>query len=350
MDLERQFYKWYKKVSFDVPQHQIDMRWQGIEQAENVREIEEIMGLIRIFLKLPCDVGIKEWFIECFSNIDKGFDDNNEEELSVLAGAILAKLLEGDDGIFIAYSLQVLEPYYDFILKDLWILACDRIRELSIETNRANTEQETQIQLIDPNWETEITEEGQLSENAFKTLISVIKKMEENIRILDSKNNNLMNENTIAQERIGILSWIVGEWSDWLETPLSEIKDINGAVVLGVELESLVRGYPGPYAAEAFLSKMLNKCKKGISEVSLTELIDEQEISIKEKIVNKYGDECESRNLPIIAALKASLTVDGKKEWLPAYKKAWKINPDSLKMSLIKWSMLIYQECMVSSY
>ena len=70
--------------------------------------------------------------------------------------------------------------------------------------------------------------------------------------------------------------------------------------------------------AEAFLSKMLNKCKKGISEVSLTELIDEQEISIKEKIVNKYGDECESRNLPIIAALKASLTVDGKKEWFPA--------------------------------
>ena len=86
-------------------------------------------------------------------------------------------------------------------------------------------------------------------------LIGGIKKMEENIRILDSKNNNLMNENTIAQERIGILSWIVGEWSDWLETPLSEIKDINGAVVLGVELESLVRGYPGPYAAEAFCLK-----------------------------------------------------------------------------------------------
>ena len=96
--------------------------------------------------------------------------------------------------------------------------------------------------------------------------------------------------------------------------------------------------------------KMLNKCKKSVSEVSLTELIDEQGISVKEKIVEKYGSECESRNLPIIAALKASLTVDGKKEWLPAYKKSWKINPDSLKLSLIKWSMLIYQECLVSSY
>lgn len=349
MDLERNFYKWYKKVSFDVPQNQIDMRWQGIKQAEDIKEIDEIVGLIRIFLKLSCDAGIKEWFIECFSNIDKGFDDNNEEELAVLAGATLAKLLQGEDGIFIAYSLQVLEPYYDFILKDLCILACDRIRELSIETNRVNSEQEAQI-FLNSNWETEIAEEGQFSENAPETLISVIKKMEKNIRILDSKNNNLMNENKIAQEKIEILSWIVGEWSDLLEIPLSEIKDINGAVVLGVELENLVRSYPGPYAAEAFLSKMLNKCKKSVSEVSLTELIDEQGISVKEKIVEKYGSECESRNLPIIAALKASLTVDGKKEWLPAYKKAWKINPDSLKLSLIKWSMLIYQECLVSSY
>ena len=82
----------------------------------------------------------------------------------------------------------------------------------------------------------------------------------------------------------------------------------------------------------------------------MTEFIDEQELSVKEKIVEKYGRECESRNLPIIAALKASLTVDDKREWLSAYKKAWKINPDSLKMPLIKWSMLIYQECMVSDY
>ena len=155
MDLERNFYKWYKKVSFDVPQNQIDMRWQGIKQAEDIKEIDEIVGLIRIFLKLSCDAGIKEWFIECFSNIDKGFDDNNEEELAVLAGATLAKLLQGEDGIFVAYSLQVLEPYYDFILEDLCILACDRIRELSIETNRVNSEQEAQI-FLNSNWETEI--------------------------------------------------------------------------------------------------------------------------------------------------------------------------------------------------
>ena len=190
-----------------------------------------------IFLKLSCDAGIKEWFIECFSNIDKGFDDNNEEELAVLAGATLAKLLQGEDGIFVAYSLQVLEPYYDFILEDLCILACDRIRELSIETNKVNSEQEAQI-FLNSNWETEIAEEGQFTENAPETLISVIKKMEKNIRILDSKNNNLMNENKIAQEKIEILSWIVGEWSDLLEIPLSEIKDINGAVVLGVELDN----------------------------------------------------------------------------------------------------------------
>ncbi len=66
---------------------------------------------------------------------------------------------------------------------------------MSIETNRVNSEQEAQ-RFLNSNWETEIAEEGQFSENAPETLISVIKKWKKKIfEYWTQKNNNLMNEN-----------------------------------------------------------------------------------------------------------------------------------------------------------
>ena len=44
--------------------------------------------------------------------------------------------------------------------------------------------------------------------------------MEKKYSNIDSKNNNLMNETKLHKRKIGILSWIVGEWSDLLEIPI----------------------------------------------------------------------------------------------------------------------------------
>lgn len=64
--------------------------------------------------------------------------------------------------------------------------------------------------------------------------------------------------------------------------PLSEINDVEGALVLGVELAELV-DIPGPYAASSLLNKMLTKCKKETTEISLTEFIDSQPEEIRNR-------------------------------------------------------------------
>ena len=73
-------------------------------------------------------------------------------------------------------------------------------------------------------------------------MISVIKLLNCNIDLLIDV---IQNENKKYQEDVGILSWIVGEWSNILERPLSEVSNVNGAFVIGAELSDLVLRYPG---------------------------------------------------------------------------------------------------------
>ncbi|WP_050642153.1 MULTISPECIES: GTPase-associated system all-helical protein GASH [Clostridia] len=353
MDLEKMFYKWYKMISLDTPTKQIEDRWEGIKVAVDYYRNEELVSdLIKLYYKIPSNIETKTEFTEFFSNIDKGFDEDNDEEISILVGSVLAHLLQEDNAVFIAFALQVLAPYYESKLKELLDLADAKIAEMSKEFNGNNFEQK-KIKKLDPEWETELTDDGQLSETAAVVLIDIIKLLQNNLEIVYSKNEALQEENERCQEKTQILSWIMGEWSDIIGGPLSEIFDIDAAIVLGVELADLVKVYPGPYAAEAFLTKMLGKCKKsegGETLISLTDLIDSQEIALKEEIIKRYGDNCDIRNLPILAALKCSLGVDEKKAWVPFYKKAWKINPDEVKVELSKWTRLVYLECMTSNY
>lgn len=126
----------------------------------------------------------------------------------------------------------------------------------------------------------------------------------------------------------------MGSWrvERFAKKPLSEINDVEGALVLGVELAELV-DIPGPYAASSLLNKMLTKCKKETTEISLTEFIDSQPEEIRKQIEKTYCKEADIRNLPILSAVKASLTVDEKKHGCLRIKRSGKLTPIMRHMS-----------------
>lgn len=354
MDLERKFYRWYKKIDLDIEGIQAKKRWQGIQAAvERFQSYEEISELMRIYFRLPCDTNSREEFVECFAEIDKGFDEDREEELVVLAGSVLAQILEEDDDACIALSFLVLYPYYDAALEDLSDIALRKLHNLISQIRISNNNEEKKIKVLDKSTLSELCVEdgeGQFGENAPSVLVEIVEDLYSNIEILNENNQKLLDENKKCREEADILSWIIGEWSDILDCPLAKVQNINGACVLGVELADLIRIYPGPYSAKAFLQRMLSKCAVVKEKISLTELIDSQTQKVRKTIRDKYGEECETKNLPILSAISTSLDVDGVREWLPFYKKKWKIDPDSIEFSILEWTMLVYQECIVSSY
>ncbi|MDY5246911.1 hypothetical protein FYJ37_03065 [[Clostridium] scindens] len=348
VELERKFYKWYKRINISCDEQQTTNRWEGIQNAIDLFESSiNISELLKIYYRLSFDVSIKDQFVECFATEDKSFDETNEEEMVILAGGVLAQLLGQENNIFVAYSLLILDTYYEAPLKELSDMASSLISDMSKEIKKSEESSLDTIKKIDlKEVEEIISETSDLTEEGVDKLVTIIKSMNENMNILVQV---LENENRKYQEDTGILSWIVGEWSDILEMPLMEVKKVNGAFVIGAELSDLVKLYPGPYAAKAFIKRMLDKCIDDVPEITLTEFIDRQDEKIRSFMVKKYGKGCDNRLLPIISAIKASLSVDEAKLWTPVYKKAWKINPDEIRFDLLTWSELMYRECMIST-
>lgn len=345
MELEKLFVKSYKRVCVQPSEDQINYRLEGINAAkETYGSVEKMADLIKIYYKLAITKEKKDEFIDCFYSIDKMFDEQNEEEICILAGFVLAYMLEEEEELFIAYSIKVFENYFDSPINELPNMANRTIIEHTKESGQLTR---FTLDNLKNGFEKELIEEDSFSATAPECIVDSLKKIKTNFSKTVNYVNSLQEENRKCREKIQVLSWIVGEWSDLLKKPLSEVKDIDGTLVLGVELAGMV-DVPGPLSAEALLHKMIGKCDKTIEEITLTDLIDNQTEEIKREIVEQYGNSLRENNLPILSALNISLTVDQKRDWLPAYKKAWKINPDEIKFSISKWSNLIYFECMVS--
>lgn len=349
MSLERMFYKWYKRINISIDEQQTNSRWKGIQNAiELFKNPINISGLLKMYYRLSFDNPIKEQFIECFANEDKAFDETNEEEMVILAGGVLGQLLEEEHKIFTAFSILVLDTYYEAPLRELSDMASDVISDMAKEIKSSKESSLVKMKKITSEEIEEIVSETQqFTEEEMNKLVTIIKALNKNIDILVQV---MEQENRKYQEDTEILSWIIGEWSNILEAPLSEINKVKGAFVIGAELSDLVMLYPGPYSAKAFIKRMLDKCIEDVSEITLTEFIDSQDKEIRNMMVKKYGKNCRDRNLPIISAIELSLSVDEAKVWTPVYKKAWKINPDEICFDLLTWSELLYRECMVSAY
>lgn len=346
MELNKLFVKYLKRICVSMSEELLNNRLDGINVAEEAYDVpEKIVDLLKIYYRLPMEQETKEEFVECFYSIDKTFDEQNEEEICILAGCVLANILQDDDGLLPAFFVNVLGEFLD-----------GPINELSELANRTIIEQtQEQKQFINPTLNNmEVGEEGSLfidigefAPSDLEGAIDLIKQISISFNELVDYTNTLCAENAKCREKIQVLSWIIGEWSDWFKTPVSQIKDVEGALILGVELADLVET-PGPLSAEAFLNRMIVKCEKTVDDISLTELIDSQSEDVRKGIVRKYGRTELMNNLPIFSALRASLTVDEKRAWLPAYRKACGIDPDGVRFSVVKWSKLTYLECMIA--
>lgn len=347
MEFEKFFAKKYKKVCLDVKSEQIDKRLEGIDEAIKwCNSFVKNVLIVKLYFKMQCDEMLKEEFIDCFYSLDKTFEEENKEEIVILAGCILVKMMQELKEIKIAYLVKILSLFYENSINEIINVACELINS---ETKEEETSEQCKMIDWETDWEKQLSEKGKTPSTASIAYIDIFKIIKKQLEKNVIYSNSLLEKNKRCEQKIAILSWIVGEWSDLIKMPLCNIKDIEGALIVGVELADLV-SMPGVYAAEAFLSKMLSKCEKVKEKVSLTEFIDSQNENVRKMISAKYGECAEERCLPIISAINTSLTVEEEKVWIPAYKKIWNINPDEIILSLLEWSKLIYFECIVNKY
>ena len=328
---KRQFASEYKIVNPMAINDTINYRWDAVNsivETINVLEdnkIEMVIHLLNVYY------GIDEAqsdVLDVFFELDSTFDSKNKEEIKLLFGIILTLLLNDEDiNFFIANYILMLDKYYENIIKELPNKAQETIAEI---VKMGSTGFSMKLLNYDAIKD---------AENTSLKIVGTVNRLITNAKEEFAKN----------QEKINVLSWVVGEWSDLLEMPLEKVEKISAAFVLGVELAELSMSKTGIYPVKGFLTKMLDKCKEENELLSLTMLIDRQDENIRKKVL-ALREEVDERNLVIHSALKKSLEVDNKREWIPAFKKQWKFDPDEVKLSYLDWAILLYRECMVDKY
>lgn len=177
VELERKFYKWYKRINISCDEQKTTNRWDGIQNAVGLFEnLVDISGLLKIYYRLSFDVSIKDQFVECFATEDKSFDETNEEEMVILAGGVLAQLLGQENNIFVAYSLLILDTYYEAPLKELSDMASSVLSDMSKEIKKSEESNLDTIKKIDlKEVEEIISETSDLTEEGVDKLVTIIK-------------------------------------------------------------------------------------------------------------------------------------------------------------------------------
>lgn len=114
MDFEKVFINNYKKICMDITEERINSRIDGIETIlEQFDEYDKINEIVKLYFNLDCNSETREEFINCFYEKDKTFDEQNAEEITILAGCTLLNMIDTYNDVQLAYSIKILEPFYE---------------------------------------------------------------------------------------------------------------------------------------------------------------------------------------------------------------------------------------------
>jgi hypothetical protein len=196
-----------------------------------------------------------------------------------------------------------------------------------------------------------VLEQGSWESKSITQFSKVLSNIASNLNNLQYNQENLFLALEICKEDSNILSWLVGEWSNDLNIPLTDkIEQSQIAFILGKELADLVTQVPGPYAAKALLKKMLGLCKRKQKDFSLVEMVDLLDKEKKEQILNKYSLLNSGINTPILLSITKALEANEPIVWKHAFKTIMNIDADEVKKEPLTWAYQLYLECLLTKF
>ena len=355
--MRENFRKWYLAICKNPESEKMQLRWDRIE-AYCERDNDEIdfTALVKLFLGYPIASDAMNEFVEHFSENDLTFSDKKRVEFHVLAGTILANLLDTSKNVKLALEILCFAPYREVVIPEIIDIASFTLENamLSVRNSPRGLKQIKRTSLkkaIDEFALPENTQQAPINA-AINTDLPLLKSSLEEISGIFNNliaNQNQMNEKiSIYQEDSNILSWIFGKWSNTLNEQINKTRHSSNkmAIVLAEELASMVSVLPGPYAAKAFLKTMLDYCKADKTNASLVELIDNVDKGVRKAIVEKHG----KNDTPILLAVSKSLEVEEVNAWIPVYKPILSISPEDVRIPAIDWAYLTYLELLLAKY
>lgn len=354
--MNRNFREWYLEVCPNPSEGQTEKRIACMENFAKTATVEDIKFLLKLYYKLSVDPEHLDNFVELFSQEDPSFSKKNEEELTLLAGAALLEIVENsevhDIGELLVISSSFAHeqaPFSEILDAVKYEFDGDRL------FLRENQDKPTRIVLsgVGLSELKEHIEKNEWDENAPTKLLQILNGFQSVLQSVESRITNQEEQQSIYKEDSQLLWWMLSEWSYSLECPLKKLGKVEGSIVIGCEAAQFVANYPGPYAMEGILEKLVSSCKGAQKKASFSDCVMQVPATVRHEILKIARNSPILEFLPLCNGIVCSHNAEKAEEWYPKFRREFlEIENDSFTPYQYAWQMYLevlalrcYEKC-----
>jgi hypothetical protein len=316
--MHNHFSEWFLAAGIEMQDDPLQKRWVGVETFTAGRG--EIISLVEVFYGF---FEGKENFVTSFRAPFKQADgafrmQDNNQELSVLAGAKLVSIMEGDDvglGDLAAIALVSCAAQN--------LRAAPVVGDISERAAKHLNARTLKRTLPDPNADASDDETAETLEQVKRDLAAVT-------------------------EESNVLWWVFGETSRDTQKPWSDYSVAHAALMAGKELADLIRILPGPAASGAILDRVVKFAKgKPPAQLVLKDAIAESAHDWRQNLIKPFPVVLLSL-CPVTHGVKLSLELANGDAWHGALASVAKIHRGG-KIAPRLLAYQVFVECLLVS-
>lgn len=352
--MNKNFNDWYIEACINPSEDQLKKRWAGIEQLSDNVTANDIINLVKLFYNIPVSETFKNTFAETFIEFDMTFSRKHERELAILAGATLAQVSNTNGDFYSFAELLVCAVSFgnrtpavnDIYMKIREIQLNDMIatREGKKDTNKSTPLSNSKallksIENPDIPWGAEIS----------KAMVKYVQSVDAIIDNLQKAVSAIEVSKQIYYEDSQLLWWLTAGWSRDLNCPYKTIDGQRACLIVGKEAAELVTIFPGPYAIEGVLSRMIENCKKNNTSLNFIDVISAVDSEWKMQYNKMYSNNELIDLLPISAAFARSANTASNDEWIAKYTREVCNTIDTIKCLPVQYALQMYFEVLTQT-
>jgi GTPase-associated system helical domain len=326
--VHRNFADWYNAISLRPPAETLDARWKAVEAVAASQKVNMILDLARVFYKLVGGNAVAEELRNAAKKEDTTYlSENDQNELSVLAGGVIALLVSKPSNQAQATALAVscIEAQGLRQAPRLQGVVDECMRYLAKESVRIREFRDDAVKDLNVKSLTKrIADRGGV---VVSDVISVWNGMDVVLKDFLSQHTEHTNSANASfsetfkrlAEQTDILWWLFGEHTLDGTKSFSDLSIPEACYWGARDLAMLTRLMPGPFAAPAFLSRMLRLVEKTVpTQVRISDAVDACGKEWKEQwlseltILMPYA-------FPMLFAIAKSVEVGGGRAWTAAF-------------------------------
>jgi hypothetical protein len=354
--MHKNFADWYNAVSLRPDAKTLESRWAAVELLADELKVPEVPSIVRVFFGLPGADPFLERIRTAARDNDTTFvTEGDRNELTVLAGGVIAESVAASstkaDAVALAVSsvgahgLRQAPRLQGVVDETLRYLAGESVRVRALNENEvADLNVVSLTKLLSSRGGVAVSDVNSVW-NGLDVLLKDF--LAEHTKHTESVNGSLKKALNQQREQSDILWWLFSEHTLDGSKAFNDLTIPESCFWGSRDLAALTHFLPGPFAAPAFLHKMLRLVKEKVpANVKLTESIDACDLEWKRQWVpglpvQELPDLC-----PMLFGIAKSVEVGGTSAWTAAFENATGLAAQG-KLAPVYLALQIYNELLL---